>query len=343
MAEQKRLEYSISTMSIIKVLVILGVIAFLWLIRGIVGLLFVSIILASAFNPMVAWLERRKIPRGFGIVFIYIVILGILSAIITLVAGPISHEVAGLTNNFPEYRHVLVDAWNHLQSISGGALDSFNVQNSLSNFNLPGATSGVFSVLQTVFGGIFAFFLVMVMTFYLTVEEQALRGFIKVLTPDHYQPYVMQLWSKIQNRLGNWLRGQLILSGVIFTLTYIGLSVLQVKYALVLALLAGAFELVPYIGPILSAIPAIFLAFVQMPYLALFVILLYFVIQQLENSFIVPKVMGRITGLNPIVVLIAVLIGAKIGGIVGMLMAVPVATSLSTFLYDFNNQEDSSK
>ncbi len=339
MPEQKRLEYSISTMSIVKVLVVLGLIAFLWLIRGIVGLLFVSIILASAFNPLVAWLERRKIPRGFGIVFIYIVILGLLSAIITLVTTPVSHEIAGLTNNFPEYRHVLVDAWNHLQSISGGALDSYNIQNSLGSFNLPGATSGVFAFLQAIFGGIFAFFLVMVMTFYLTVEEQALRGFIKVLTPDHFQPYVMQLWSKVQSRLGNWLRAQLILSLVIFTLTYIGLSILQVKYALVLAMMAGAFELVPYVGPIMAAIPAIFLAFVQTPYLALFVIVLYFIIQQLENTFIVPKVMGRVTGLNPIVVLIAVLIGAKIGGIVGTLMAVPVATALSTFLYDFNNHE----
>jgi predicted PurR-regulated permease PerM len=199
-------------MSIIKVLIILGAVSFLWLIRGIVGLLFVSIILASAFHPMVAWLEKRKIPRGFGIVFIYIVLLGLLSAVITLVAGPISHEVAGLTNNFPEYRHVVVDAWNHLQAISGGALDSYNVQSSLSSFSLPGATSGVFAFLQAVFGGVFAFFLVLVMTFYLTVEEQALRGFIKVITPDSYQPYVMQLWTKIQNRLGNWLRGQLILS-----------------------------------------------------------------------------------------------------------------------------------
>jgi predicted PurR-regulated permease PerM len=131
----------------------------------------------------------------------------------------------------------------------------------------------------------------------------------------------------------------MILSLVIFTLTYIGLSILQVKYALVLAMLAGAFELVPYVGPIMAAIPAIFLAFVQLPYLALFVIILYFIIQQLENTFIVPKVMGHVTGLNPIVVLIAVLIGAKIGGIVGTLMAVPVATALSTFLYDFNNHE----
>jgi predicted PurR-regulated permease PerM len=153
----------------------------------------------------------------------------------------------------------------------------------------------------------------------------------------------LRLWTKIQNRLGNWLRGQLILSLVIFTLTYIGLSILQIKYALVLAMLAGSFELIPYVGPILSSVPAIFLAFVQAPYLALFVILLYFIVQQLENSLIVPKVMGRVTGLNPIVVLIAVLIGAKIGGIVGTLMAVPVATALSTFLYDFNNHEDSSQ
>ena len=128
-----------------------------------------------------------------------------------------------------------------------------------------------------------------------------------------------------------WLRGQLILVLIIGALSFIGLTILQVKYALVLAMIAGISELIPYVGPIIGAIPAVFLASSQSLFKAGLVIILYVVIQQLENQIIVPKVMQRSVGLSPLVIIIVMLIGARLAGVVGLLLAVPTATIATIF------------
>src|SRR3989339_563486 len=158
---------------------------------------------------------------------------------------------------------------------------------------------------------------------------------IRSLTPSRFQPYLLRLYGRIQLKMGQWLRGQLILSAVIFTLTFIGLTILGVNYALVLAFVAGLFEIIPFIGPWLAAVPAIFFGFLQSPIMGVSVIILYIIIQELENHLIVPKVMSKAVGLNPLIVIIVILIGARLSGITGALIAVPVATAISVFLKDF--------
>jgi predicted PurR-regulated permease PerM len=124
--------------------------------------------------------------------------------------------------------------------------------------------------------------------------------------------------------MGLWVLGQILLSVCIFVGVYIGLSLLGVQYALVLALLAGVFEVVPFIGPTLSAIPALFIAFTQSPTLAIAVLVLYIAVQKLESWILVPKIMQKTVGTSPVVIIFALLIGVKLGGIVGLLLAVPI-------------------
>lgn len=169
----------------------------------------------------------------------------------------------------------------------------------------------------------------------MTVGEAGMKEFFRFVAPSKYQPYLVQKINQVQTKLGMWLRGQLILSLIIFALTYLGLTILRVEYALVLALFAGLAEFVPYIGPIISAVPAVFLTFADSPIKALIVIVLYIVIQQLENQIIVPKVMQKSVGLNPLVVIVVMLVGAKIAGMAGLILAVPTATIIKIFLGDF--------
>jgi len=122
-------------------------------------------------------------------------------------------------------------------------------------------------------------------------------------------------------------------------MVFIVLSIFGIKYALILALTAGIFEIIPYLGPLISAIPAVFFAFAQSPSKALLVVLLYFIIQRIENDIIVPKVLGKSIGLNPLVVIFAILIGARVGGAVGALLAVPVVTALSVYFEDLINRK----
>lgn len=168
----------------------------------------------------------------------------------------------------------------------------------------------------------------------MVVEESAIKKLVWSIAPEKHQPYIMQLINRMQKKIGLWLRGQLILSLVIFILTYTGLSILGVEYALVLALIAGLTEFVPYIGPMLGAIPAVFLAFTQSPTLALFVAGLYYIIQLVENNILVPKIMQKAVGLNPIVSISVLLIGFKVAGVVGAILSIPVATAISVFVQD---------
>ncbi len=327
---------NISTATFFKLLAIFLVIVFLYLIKEVIALIFISLILASAFDPWVDWFQKHKIPRGLAIIIIYVILISIVSTVIILIVPPITKEVGQIAKNFPFYYEKVIQGYNYFRGVTPNNVQT-ELQSSLDTLSasLPGAITNVFSTIFSFFGGIISFFLILVITFYFTVEEEGLRSFIKSISPARYQPYLSQLMSRIQKKMGLWLRGQLILSLIIFALVFIGLSILGVQYALLLALIAGIFEIVPFIGPVLAAIPAVFFGFLQSPLMGILVIGLYLVIQQLENHVIVPKVMSKSVGLNPLVVIVVILVGAKLGGVVGALLSIPVATAISVYLGDF--------
>ena len=338
--DSKKIVFDVSTLALLKVLVAITVVFFLFFIRDIILIVFVALILASAFDPWVDWMQKHKIPRGLGILFIYFVVVIILISAISLIIPPIANEVKELSKDFPNYWNSLMGSVNQFRDYSDTQGWSGQIQQSLDSIqsNIPNigtAAGGVFNTVFSFFGGIFSFFIVAVLTFYLTVEEHAMKRVLRSLVSVKYQPYVTHLMNRIQEKIGRWLRGQLVLSLIIFIISWFGLTILGVKYALVLALFAGVMELVPYLGPFIGAVPAIFIAFTQSPALALGVIILYVIIQWLENNLIVPKVMQKAVGLNPIITIVAMMIGFKLAGILGLILAIPVATAINVVLGDF--------
>jgi len=327
---------NISTLTIIKILAIFLALYFLYIVRDIITILFVSLVIASALDPWVDWMQRKRIPRGVGILLIYLALFIFISSAIFLIVPPIVIQVKELSTNFPVILEKIISGatWLRNYAYQHGVLD--NIKNSLGTIssNLDSAAGGVFSTVTGIFGSIFSFFLVLVVTFYMVAEENAMRKIIWSIAPTEHQPYIMQLIIRMQKKIGLWLRGQLILSLIIFALTYLGLSILGIKYALILALIAGMTEFVLYLGPILAAIPAIFLAFMQEPARALFVAVLYYIIQLVENNIIVPKLMQKVVGLNPIIIIVVLLSGFKLAGIVGAIISIPVATAVSVFIKD---------
>jgi len=199
----------------------------------------------------------------------------------------------------------------------------------------------IFSTIGGFFVGIASVLLTAALTFYMVVEEDAIKKLMRHLAPDEYQPFLTRMLHRIREKLGLWLRGQLVLSITIGLLYYIGLTILGVNYAAVIALLAGIMELVPYIGPLIVGVIAIFLSFTQSGSLLqpILVLVLLVVIQWCENNLLVPKIMQKAVGLNPIISIIALLVGAKLAGFVGALLAIPVATTLSVILHEITHQE----
>ena len=334
--ENKTFNVNISTSTILKILIVFLVLSFLYLIKEIVLIIFVAFVLASAFDPWVDWLHKRKIPRGIGILIIYIILFAIISFAVVLIIPPISQEVTQMSENFPMYYERVVTGFNSFRDNFNDPGDSEQIQRGLSSLgeNLSGTVSNVVNAVFSIFGGIISVFLVLVLTFYFTVNEEAMKNFMQSFTSSKIQPYLNSLHIRIQKKLGYWLRGQIILSLVIFTLTFIGLTILGVPYALVLAFIAGILEIIPTIGPLLAAIPAVFFGFLQSPIMGVSVLILYVIIQELENHLIVPKIMSKSVGINPLVIIISVLVGAKVGGVFGALFAVPVVTAISVFLKD---------
>ena len=339
MAEDgKNVTINISTKTIVKVIVVLLILALIYLLKDVILILVVSLVLTAALNPWVNGLQRRKVPRILATVFIYLAFFGTFIIILILMIPPIAEQVKDVTAHFPDYYRRITSDFDQFRdfSLQESLFDSLESWLASLSANIGQTTSGVFSALVSLFGGLFAFAGVFIITFYMLLEENALKKFVKSITPPKYQPYIFQLLNRIQERLRLWFRGQLILSLIIGVLTYVGLLIIGVKYSLILGLWAGLTEFIPYLGPMLGAIPAVFIALTTGSFIqALFVVIWYIIIQQLENDLIVPKVMEKTVGLNPLVVIIVMLIGAKLAGIVGLLLAVPVALILKAFMEDF--------
>ena len=334
----------ISTATFLKIIIIVAVFAFLYLVKEILALIFLALILSSAIDPWIDWLKKRKIPKTLSIITIYILFIGIISSVIILVIPPMAKEIGQLASLFPEYYSKLTSVFNKFQGIEDPSFVQ-NVQVGLNTVssNLSQAINGIFTTTAQVFGGVFSFITILILAFYFAMEENAMKKFANSIIPKKYQSYIIDLTPRIQRKLGQWFRGQLILSLIIFAIIFLALAIFGIKYALILALLAGVFEIIPYFGPWIAGSVAVLLTFTQSPLKALIVAIIYLVVQQLENTIIVPKVIGKSVGLNPIVVLIGILVGFKLVGVVGGLIAVPIIAAISVFVTDVLNKKDFKK
>jgi len=326
----------ISMGTILKIVVVSAALFFLYNVRDIIGITLVALIFSAAIDPWVDSLQRRRIPRSLSIVILFAITVAFVALIVILFVPLITDQLKSLAQNFPAFYERLLSTVPTSQdkTLVGTVQQSLEgASNQLGNL-----TQSIFTGVASFFGGFVSFIVILVLTFYMTLEEDGIKRFFTGLAPTHYHPYLTRLFLRLQERLGMWLRGQLLLGAIIASMTFVGLLILDVKYVLVLALIAGVTELIPAIGPIIGSVPAILVAFSDSPIKALFVLVLYIVIQQLENHLIVPRVMSKVTGLNPIIIILVLLIGGKTAGIAGVFLAVPVTIVLQTFLDDFLTQ-----
>lgn len=343
--ENKNITINISTGTILKTVGILLILMFAYFIRDVILMVFIAIIFAALIEPLVNFFEEKKVPRGVGVIVIYLTLFLFLVLVVRLIIPPIVEQVALLTRNFPGLWERIAENFNNFRQYSEeqGLVD--NIQQGLEGLQagLQKAATGVYSFIISIFRNLINFVVVLVITFYLVIERNAVNKLFKAIAPAQYHSYLINLFSLIQKKIGDWARGQLILGLIIGIFSFIGLIFLLPKYALVLALVAGITELVPYLGPTLGAIPAVFLGFTVPPFSfwrGIAVLFLYIVIQQVENHIIVPQVMKKQVGLNPVVIIIVMLIGARLAGIIGLILAIPVATAFSVVIKDFIHKSE---
>lgn len=326
----------ISAGTIWRIVLIGLLLAFLFIIRDILLLLFVAIIILSAAQPIVEKMKVKKIPRALSAAVLYALFFAFLGFFGYLIIPVVASELGELSKNIPQY---LQGVDTFIKNISALATDyniNANIQNILESYSkrISDSIPALFSNTFAFIGGLLKFLVVLSLSFYMLVKKDGIKSFVKAVTPQKHQTYVMDLMQRIQSKMGRWLIGQLVLILIVFCLEYLVLLWLGVPYALILALIGGLLEIIPYIGPTIAIIPAFLFGLIVSPLTAVLVVIFYIVIQQLENYVITPLVMKRAVGLNPVVVILALLIGGNLAGIVGLIISVPFATALSVFIND---------
>lgn len=311
----------ISHKTIIFTFLFLLTVWFLYYTRDIVFQVFAALLLVSILNPFIVKLTKFKIPKGIAIAFSYILILGFLGLSIGSIVPPLVEETTNLTVNLPNYfqssglsKYLNEDVIRQVASQLG------SVPGQIIKF--------VFSLLNNVL----SILTVVIFSFYILLIRDRLDQNLEFLFGKDKSKNVSDLVNTLEIRLGGWARGQLFLMFSIGILSYIGLLVLGIPYALPLALLAGIFEIIPYIGPVIAAVPAIILGFSISPFVGFAAVGLTVLIQQIENYLLVPKIMEKSTGVSPIIILICLAVGYRLAGISGMIVSIPVVIIIQTLI-----------
>lgn len=332
----------ITTGTILKAILILALAALLWHLRELALIVLTSIVIASAIEPAAKGLMKYKVPRIVSVLVVYLLFFAIFFGVIFFLVPPVLEETSALLSTLPAYletigapgafsEDTLVETRSLISGISLGEttqqLDAI----------LSGASGNFLAAMSLVFGGIISFILIVVFSFYFAVSERGIEEFLRVVTPVEREEYVLGLWKRAQYKIGLWMQGQFLLAVIIGVLVYLGLSILSVPYALVLAVIAALFELIPVFGPILASIPAIAIGFATGGLtLSLIVGAFYLIIHQFENHLIYPLVVTKVVGVPPILVILALLIGAKLAGVLGILLSVPFAAVMQELFKDLD-------
>ncbi len=329
--------------------------AFLYEIRDILVVFFVALLFAAALDPMVDALERRRIPRSIGVILIYLVVLAALGLLISSLVPIVAQEITELAGKIQDYIVNIVNGKIELPSYLEGlrpiikrffeGVDISKISNykdillNVAN-RLSDVAGNVLNAIVVLFNGFFNTILVLVITFLMTVDETGIDKFILSLFSARHADYIRAKSNAVKEKMGYWLRGQIVLCIVVGLLVYIGFFIIglftqPVEYAATISLVAGFTELIPYAGPFIAWLVALPIMANQSAMLIVWMTALMYLVQLLENNIIVPIVMHKAVGISPIFVMFAMFVGFSFLGVVGMILAVPVATALAIFVKDY--------
>lgn len=331
----------ITMMSWVRAALVVVLVFALFILRDLLLVILTSVVIASAVEPATIWARKRRVPRLPTVLTVYAVsglmLAGVFYFLLLPLLGEVSSFIRDLPISLPNSAQTLSDPLVS-PSIPGALPASLSLGdlttylNSLAN----SLSEGVFSSVSLVFGGVLSFILIIVLSFYLAVQDDGVGKFLKVISPFEHEKYIIDVWKRSQRKIGLWMQGQVLLGVLVAVITYLGLTLIGIENALLLAVLAGMFELIPLFGPILAAIPAMFVAFAGggMPDLIM-VAGLYLILQQFENHLLYPLVVKKVVGVPPLISILALIVGGQLAGFLGILISVPVATAIMELLSDF--------
>lgn len=337
--------------------IICGILVFLAIgkLQGLILSVLVAVVVASFMEPMIRFFTKKGSKRGPAVFFSYSIVVFAFTAFIFIALPPLIKETFSALNSLPGTIKT-ADILNPIQkSLYSSVKKVFpDIPQSISMEDLVGLITssfsefvgGIFDTVTRFFGGIVSLILVLVLSIYLSIEERGVARFLGMITPRQYEPYVISLWDRVQDKIGKWIQGQFILMGAVFVLMLIGLSICkiflgdQIQHVFLLALIAGLLEFIPIVGVFIATIIAFLFTFIKGGLgVALIVVVLFTVIHQIESHVLYPIVMKKVTGVPPLLVIISLVAGVELAGFVGVLLSVPVAVLIVEYLDDHNRRK----
>jgi predicted PurR-regulated permease PerM len=348
---EKNITIQVTSGTIFKMFAIAALFYTLFVFKDLLLVILTAVVIASAIDPAARWFQKRKIPRVVGVIAVYATLSLVFGSILYTFVPTVITEVVNIDRTYE-----LSDAVSEYVGDEAGegvaAARSFSLNSILGELqqSFSGNPEDAIQTINRIFGGLFSFILIIVFSFYLSVQDNGVRNFLRIITPNKHEKYVIGLWHRTQQKIGLWMQGQLLLGLIVGVLVYLGLVLMQVPYALLLAVIAGLFEIIPIFGPVLAAIPAILLGYNHgVDFIAVFepgvsaaivVALFYVLIQQFENHLIYPLVVQKVVGVPPLLVIIALVVGAQAAGFLGIILAIPMAAALMEFTNDLEKEKD---
>ena len=322
----------ISWRTIAKISIAVALFYLLFTVRDILIWFIFALTISVLFNPAVNFLRRKKIPRGLAVVFIYIGNFGILSILIYLIVPIFIVEIQTFLNAFPEYFEKISPPLKGLGFQAFTNLESFLVA---LGGTLEGMADNIFSALFSIFGGFFTTLFVIITAIFLSLEEKGIERTLILLFPKKYEAQVLGVWARCQKKVSGWFGARLLACLFVGVVSYIAFLLFNVKYPFTLALFAGVFNFIPYVGPLLTAVILFLVIFPTEMFKAVLVLITFGLIQQVENSVLSPILMKKFIGLPPALVLISLVVGANLWGLLGAILSVPLFGILFEFSKEF--------
>ena len=323
-------QVKISIKSVVYAVLTVALLFAIYYIRELVFVFLTSVVVASFVESGVRRFKIHGVGRTFAVVFIYFLVLAVFGVLMYLFVPIFMEQMVQFSGFITEYLPNPTAVFGQSQ-----------ISNIFTNFQMiaTSTSGGALQVAITLFGGVFNFVILIVLSFYLSMNERAIETFLRVVSPESSAERVVGIWKRTQRKIGLWFQGQLLLALLVGVLLYLGLLIFNIKYSFLLSLVAAVLELIPF-GIILAALPAIASGFSSHGSTGAFeVFALYLIVHEFEINLISPLIVQKVVGISSLIVILSILVGLNLAGFWGIILAIPVSVFLMELVEEVKKEK----
>lgn len=322
----------ISWETIFKILIAVVILYLFYLIRNVLVWFIFAVIISVLFEPLIDFLTKRKIPRFISVILVYFIIFGLIAFLIYSTAPILTSEIQEFVKILPQYFERVALP---LRALGFRAFENIEEFTSLLNETLGRMAATIFSAIAAIFGGILATFSIFSISLFLSLEERPIEKTLSLAFPKKYEDFLLNLWARCKTRVSGWFLSRILGCVFVGVLSYISFLLFNIEYPLSLGILAGILNFLPIVGPVITGVIIFLVTFLENFWQAVFVLIVFVLIQQVENNIVLPALTKKFVGLPPVIVLLALTVGGILWGIWGALLAIPFFGILFEFLKEF--------